>query len=447
MQKNYRPVSILPVVSKIFERIMQKQINSYVEKYLSPYLCGYRKGYNTQYALALMIEKWKLSLDNSGYAAAVFMDLSKAFDTLNHELLIAKLEAYGFERQALAIILNYLTDRWQRTKVNSSFNTWSELLTGVPQGSVLGPLLFNLYINDLFLQISKTHACNFADDTSLNSFDVNLEDVLRNLEYDTLSFIIWFEINFMKLNQDKCHFLTGANTNELLWLKVGDAMIWESSEEKLLGITIDKNLNFNSHLSNLCRKVGQKVSALARVSKLLPFNRKRLLLKTFIESQFSYCPLVWMFCSRKLNRRINHIHERALRLVYDDYAGSFDELLHKDKSVSIHHRNIKYLAIEMFKASKGISPPFMNEIFGEILVSSTRSGTTFPRHKVNTVYKGENSIRCFGPVVWNTMLPIKLKFCTSLGEFKHSIKSWIPKNCPCRLCKDYVSGLGFTSIS
>ena len=446
-EKNYRPVSILPVVSKIFERIMQKQITCYVEKYLSPYLCGYRKGYNTQYALALMIEKWKLSLDNSGYAAAVFMDLSKAFDTLNHELLIAKLEAYGFERQALSIILNYLTDRWQRTKVNSSFSTWSELLTGVPQGSVLGPLLFNLYINDLFLQIRNTHPCNFADDTSLNSFDMSLEEVLRNLEHDTLSFIIWFEINFMKLNQDKCHFLTGANTNEHLWLKVGDEMIWESSEEKLLGVTIDKNLNFNAHLSKLCRKVAQKVSALARVSKLLPFHRKRLLLKTFIESQFSYCPLIWMFCSRKLNKRIDHIHERALRLVYEDYKSSFEELLHKDKSVTIHHRNIKYLALEMFKVSKDISPPFMKEIFGEILVSSTRNGTKFLRHKVNTVYKGENSLRCFGPVVWNTLLPTNLKFCTSLGEFKNAIKSWVPRNCPCRLCKDYISGLGFTSVT
>ena len=118
-EKNYRPVSILPVVSKIFERIMQKQITCYVEKYLSPYLCGYRKGYNTQYALALMIEKWKLSLDNSGYAAAVFMDLSKAFDTLNHELLIAKLEAYGFERQALSIILNYLTEEPKKPKNQS----------------------------------------------------------------------------------------------------------------------------------------------------------------------------------------------------------------------------------------------------------------------------------------------------------------------------------------
>ena len=135
---NYRPVSILPAVSKIYERIMQKQISLYIEKYLSSYLCGYRKGFNSQYALIAMIEKWKESLDNKGLAGAVLMDLSKAFDTINHELLIAKLGAYGFDKSALAITFNYLSDRWQRTKINTSFSTWSELLSGVHRDQYLG---------------------------------------------------------------------------------------------------------------------------------------------------------------------------------------------------------------------------------------------------------------------------------------------------------------------
>ena len=135
------------------------------------------------------------------------MDLSKAFDTINHELLIAKLALYGFSKSALEIVFNYLSNRLQRTKINISFSNWSELKMGVPQGWVLGPLPFNLYINDLFCQIINTHPCNFADDTSLNSFDMNLENLLFNLERDTLSVIIWCENNYMKLNEDKCHFL------------------------------------------------------------------------------------------------------------------------------------------------------------------------------------------------------------------------------------------------
>ena len=154
-----------------------------------------------------------------------------------------------------------------------------------------------------------------------------------------------------------------------------------------------------------------------------------------------------MFCSRKLNRRINHIQERALRLVYDDYTTPFDDLLRKDKSVCIHHRNIQYLATEMYKVMNNIAPPFMKEIFEEREASSTRSGNTFVRPKVSTVYKGENSLRSFGPVVWNTMIPNRLKTCTNLVEFKHFIKSWVPDNCLCRLCKDYIPGLGFTSIA
>ena len=171
-----------------------------------------------------MIERWKKSLDEGGIFAAVMMDLSKAFDTINHELLIAKLHAYGFEKSALSIVNDYLSDRLQRVKINSSFSSWTKLLSGVPQGSVLGPLLFNIYLNDLFLELVSTHACNFADDTTLSVNGQFIEDLLSELEDDCWSAILWYENNFMLLNHSKCQLLP-SGTTEHIWVMVGEEMI------------------------------------------------------------------------------------------------------------------------------------------------------------------------------------------------------------------------------
>ena len=441
--ENYRPVSVLPVVSKVFERIMDKQTNAYIEKYLSPYLCGYRKGYSCQYALLAMIENWKESLDKGGFAGGILMDLSKAFDTINHKLLIAKLHAYGFSKESLVIVYDYLSDRWQRTKINNSFSSWSEILCGMPQGSVLGPKFFNIYINDLFFLFVKTSVCNMADDTTPYACEIDLPTLLQNLESDTKSAIMWFDANNMMLNQPKCHFLMSGSP-EHLWVNVGEQVIMESYQEKLLGITIDKELKFNSHLLDICKKASAKVTALARLVKLVPFKKKKLLMNSFIESQFSYCPLLWMFCSRELNRKINHIHEKGLRIVYQDYTSSFDDLLGKDGSMSIHHRNIQKVATEMFKVRNNLSPKIISDLFQ--LAPNSKVGKSFFRPNVNTVYRGECSLRWFGPIVWDNMLPERFKSISTLEEFKGEIKKWIPDKCPCRLCREYIRGLGFVTL-
>jgi hypothetical protein len=230
---------------------MDKQITAYIEKYLSPYLCGYRKGYSCQHALLSMIEKWKMYRDKGGHAGGILMDLSKAFDTIKHELLIAKLHAYGFNRDALEIIKDYLKDRWQRTKINTSFSTWAEILCGTFQGTVLGPKFFNIFINDLFYLFVNTNVCNIADDTTPYACDTDLPTLLKNLESDATSAMMWFDANCMKSNQSKCHFLltsTGPKDGppglpERMWIKAGDQVIWESDQERLLGMEIDNISN------------------------------------------------------------------------------------------------------------------------------------------------------------------------------------------------------------
>ena len=313
LKKDQRPVSLLPIVSKLFERKMYDEIFAYVEKFLSPYLFGYRKNHSTEQCLIIMIEAWKKALDSRHAAGAVLTDLSKAFDCLNHKLLIAKLNAYGFHKDALKFIYSYLVDRKQRTKVNNSYSSWQEVLYGVPQGSILGPLLFNIFINDLFYFIDKTKLANYADDNTAYCTGKTIEMLKTILEKETNIVLKWFRDNEMKSNDDKCHLIIANQDNE--YINVGSEIIESSDSVVLLGIKIDKNLSFTEHVTGLIKKGNQKLYALARISKYVSHDKLKILMKTFVQSQFNYCPLVWMFCSRTLNNKINKLHERALRLV------------------------------------------------------------------------------------------------------------------------------------
>ena len=201
-KKNYRPISILPNVSKIYERCLNKQLEGYFLALLSKCQCGFRKGYSVINALLPMIEKWRESLDEGSAFRALLTDLSKAFDCLPNELLIAKLHAYRVDIPSLKLLHSYLTKRKQRVKLNGTYSSWSEIIFGVPQGSILGPLLFNIFLCDLFQFFPDLDITNYADDDTLHSININLNKVLHDLEKMSVTFFKWFTDNLLKANPE-----------------------------------------------------------------------------------------------------------------------------------------------------------------------------------------------------------------------------------------------------
>ena len=210
-KENYRPVSILPVISKIFEKLLCKQITIFMDPLLSKYQCGFRKGYSAQHCLLAMLEKWKNAVDKGKIFGALLTDLSKAFDSLSHDLLIAKLNAYGFSLPALKLVHSYLSNRKQRTKINNAYSSWEEILFGVPQGSILGPILFNIFLSDLFLVLKETDFACYVDDNTIYDIGDSINDVIASLQDSSEKLFQWFSDNQLKGNTDKCHLIVSSD--------------------------------------------------------------------------------------------------------------------------------------------------------------------------------------------------------------------------------------------
>ena len=301
-----------------------------------------------------MLEIWKKVLDKEGFICAIFIDLSKVFDTLNHDLLIAKLGAYGFETDALRYMKSYLTNRKLRVRVNKTFSESERTTTGVPQGSILGPLLFNIFLSDLFLFLSNSSLNNYADDNTLYTFGDQVKKIKDNLRNSFDMVHQWFYENYMVRNAGKCHFMCLRNNTENETFLFHNILMNNSKEQKIVGDIIDNKLNFKSYISELCKRPSQKIAALSILSSYLHNSEKELIFNLIKKSQFRCCPLVWMFSSRKLNNMINKLHERSLRIILKNYSSNFNILLesNSDHRNNSHHRNIQALLIEVFKMTK-----------------------------------------------------------------------------------------------
>ena len=232
--------------------------------------------------------------------------------------------------------------------MKNSYSTWIGIIYGVPQGSVLGPLLFNNYINDIFFS-EEFQMANFADDCTPYDFGNNTDEVLNKLEEQSILLIEWYKYNYQKPNPEKWHLILnerGSNS----YRNINGKYIFNSENEKILGVYFDNTLNFDYHIDKLCKKASQNLHALARVSVFMSCRQKKQIMNAFITSQFGYCPLIWMFHNRKMLKQINRIRERALRIVYADDNSSFEDLLEKLGSVSMHDRNLQQMGIEIYKA-------------------------------------------------------------------------------------------------
>ena len=415
-KENYRPVIILPNLSKICGRCMYAQMNKHFDPILFKCQFGFRREYSAQKCLLIMIEKWRASLDQNGTCAAVLADLSKAFDCLPHGLLIAKLHAYGCDLPSLKLLNYYLCNRHQRVKMNNFYSSWADILFGVPQGSILGPILFNIFLSDLFLFIKNKDVASYADATTPYETGGNSAYVTHNLEVLENKLLNWFNDNSMKANPGKYSFLLSGN--DFSKVTVGNETISSSKCKMLLGINIDSHLNFKEHVESLCKKASQKINALYRLASSMNFEQRRLVMNSFV-----ICPVVWMFHSRNLNARINRVHERASRVEYKDFDLSFEELLRKDSFTTSHQRNLQKLMTEIFKVKTGIAAELMENVFGLADVPyNLRNQSKCSRSIPCTERYGIETVSSVG-LKLSDKVPTEIKNSKYVEEFKAQIKS------------------------
>ena len=235
------------------------------------------------------IEDCKASLDNKKLVGTLLMDLSKAFDCISHDLLIAKLHAHGLTTEALTFLYSYLKRRQQGVKINDAESIFKILLSGVPQGSILGPILFNVFINDLFLFINKTKLANFADDNTIYANSAEMETLLDILEKENETAIKWFKKNQMIVNPDKFQamVLGRHRQKEKINLNINGAEIKGQNSVTLLGAEIGNELNFNDHISNICKKAGNKTNAISRIQSFLGQKEEEALVNIFLYSNLT----------------------------------------------------------------------------------------------------------------------------------------------------------------
>ena len=312
-KSNYRPLSVLPAIGKLIEDLMLVQLVPINNLILHPLISAYRPGYSCQSVLLNLTSHISGALDKGKSAAAVATDLSSAFDCLPPSLMYHKLLAYGFSQNSAKLIHNYLIGRKQRVKIGNTVGDWQDLVKGTPQGSKLGPNLWNLFINDLMYYLPEDSVVNFADDNTLYAVENSPRTLCSKLNNNVKLAQLWYRENGMQPNPSKFQAIFFGNTPPGI-IRADDLDIEVSSFIKLLGVFLDSKLKFDRHITNLCIKAGRHINIVKRVAKSLPVRVKLLLYKTYVSCHFNFCPLVWHFCDKSNTDKLENVQYSLIEL-------------------------------------------------------------------------------------------------------------------------------------
>ena len=302
---NYRPITILITVDKILEHLLCKQLSELTEKIFDNFNSAYRKRYSCETTLIRLVEDWKQALDNNQTVGVLSSDMSKAFDSMYPPLLLSKLQAYGMSSNSLAILKSYFENRKNRVRLGNVTSEWKTVDRGCPQGSSLGPILWNIYQNDLFYENISSQLSMYADDHQLYSSNQSIKDTTEVLEKDGKTTGEWYKVNYLEGNLSKYQVMLMTKGNQMITeIDIDNHKISQTEQIKLLGVTLDNGLNFSEHVSTICKTTNRRIGVLMRLRKLIPITAKLQIYKSAVLPYFNYCSLVWHFCRASDRKKI-----------------------------------------------------------------------------------------------------------------------------------------------
>ena len=440
MVDNYRPVSILPALSKVFEKVVFDQLYKYLTEndllYSGQY--GFRKGHSTELACIEFVDNVIHKLDCGKLPISIFLDLSKAFDTLDHTILLEKLKYHGIDGVALAWFRNYLTNRSQFVQINDIESARLAISTGVPQGSILGPLLFILYVNDICTVSEQFYPILYADDTTLISTlcvfqsqgTVNGTSAKINQELDKIQ--KWLKLNKLSLNINKTKYIIFHSTHYAetnlpdLNLKIDNVAIERVRKFDFLGVTITDTLTWRDHTSKIANKISKSVGVMSRLKFMLHEDTLKLIYNSLVLPHLYFSILAWGFESERLIK----LQKRAVRIIHRAKYNAHSEPLLK-KSGLLGLSDIFNLQCTKFyyKFKHGLLPAYFHDFFtlnNQIHGYNTRQSTDLHRFPVNKS-KTNSCIRHYIPTLFNKLsAELKTKFEThSLAGFAHNYKRYM----------------------